>query len=890
MTRFEHSADSTADGNVEGLIAAAVSWRRQGLPRRALAPLIEAMAAAPDHAGARLELALALDEAGLPDESRALLAMLARDGVDAAPVWERLGRELLAEGFLAAAEPCLRRALTLDPVGGPQADLDSLSATRDGAESPDEGRPAMPGTAWDGGDCQGRTLLLFAGQYLDDALQYLRFAPLVEARGARVVLAVPAALTPLLGRIEGVEAVLAFGQSPPAGLTIDLNAALTELPALLGVEPPPPWPLTVPEGRRRPVLAPPTTRLKLGLAWMGERRRHQIPFPALMPLMTLPEVACFSLQTGPRALDASALAHPALITDLAPTIGDFADLAARIAEMDLVITADSVVAHLAAMLGREVWLLLTADADLRWLTSPPWYPGTRLFRQSKTGDWMGVVAEARRALAELRDSARFARGAQFTDGDRAAILGGGRGLVSANTWRDGRRVFPLPDWVPGTAPLAQLDDAASPARAEAGRLAAEAADCQRRGDFTAAARLCGQALAADPGNIEANANLGVLIRRTGRLDAAIALTQRALAGGEATPLLSNLGNALREAGRLGEAEAILLKALTAAPDNPDPLFNMALVERDRGMARRARALLERSLALRPDPARQRELAAALLRTGAFAEGFAALAACPRPAPPPPALPVWDGGDCRGRALLVRDGGGDAIDTLTLARFLPPLAERGARVVLECPPDLAPLLATLPGVAATVSRGAPAPACDFQVALAELPHRLGATAPPPMPRLGPPEVVAPRGALRVGLGWSERLPLTALLPLAGLPGVALVGLRRGPRAGDLATSGAGRFITDAGSRCLDLVALAAEIARLDLMVGGDTIEVHLAAAIGKPTWVLLPRAAGWSWPEDCEEAPWHPDVRMFPQDGDGGWEQAVGRLARALAIRAANRKD
>ena len=1113
--------------DVDDSIARAQAARRDGRPRQALATLLDLLERDASHAAGRLELALALEDIGRDIESRAVLTTLARDGIDSAELWARTGRHLLNAGHLAAAEPCLRRALALAPTAAPRFDLALLLASQGDAEGAaecfralptsaealiglsramiaagrldqaeaalrvalalapamidarlarrelalkrgdlvaawrdaacrwgEQGPPPMPGEAWDGGDCAGRTLLLFAEGWLDDTLWHLRFIAPVTARGARVILAVPPTLVPPLSFCPGIEAVLALGQVLPEGLEIDFHAALADLPGLLGLgldQLPPPVLLAPPADRHRAVVAPPAALLKVGLAWVGERLRHQIPFQELFPLLALPQAACFSVQTGPRAQDSTAQAHPCLISDLAPTIADFADLAARIAEMDLVIAADSLAAHLAAALGKEVWLLLAADADPRWLTErsdSPWYPRLRLFRQSKPGQWSAPVAAAGQALTErLRDLGARRGGiesapmieralliAHLEDGDLLLDIGPGTGdlareaagrgarvlaveahratalalsrefetviaaagsgpgyaLVAAKGWRHGRRVFPLPDWRRDGVPIQAADDllAARPdlaerrlvvrlgaqgceaavlrglqrtlarsrvaalvfthhgddsatallteagyrlvrldagtaqpfvgetgpvlalapaialsdrydtspayrASAEAARLAAQAAERQLAGDFAEAARLCALALAADPTHAEANANLGVALRQTGRPDAAIAFARRALATSEAAPLWSNLGNALREAGRLDEAQQAQMQALTRDPDSPDLLYNMALVERDCGRSRRARALLERSLAARPDPARRRDLALAMLATGALAEGFALLAE-DRPANATP--PVWRGEDCPGATMLVR-AGNDLIDTLCLARFLPPLARRGVLTTLECAPELIRLLRQMPGLEAVVATGEPIPQCDFQVALTDLPHWLGVTAeaPPAMPVLSPPEETRPpprqTSALRVGLVWAGRpdpqAPLLEdLLTLAALPGVALVSLQSGQQAADLTARGAASYVADARHGSTDFAELAAEIVGLDVVVGADSPELHLAAAMAKPAWLLAPPATDWRWPEGRETTPWYPSMRLFPQASNGTWGRALARLADALAALAA----
>jgi len=167
--------------------------------------------------------------------------------------------------------------------------------------------------------------------------------------------------------------------------------------------------LAVPEEalRKASALAWPTTGLRVGLAWAGspshpKNRFRSIPLGLLEPLFGLEGVQYFSLQMGAAAAEAAARRAP--ITDLGPVTGDMADTAAQMAHLDLVISIDTSVAHLAGALARPLWVLLSYLPDWRWLLDredSPWYPTARLFRQPRTGDWPAVIERVRAALVEL---------------------------------------------------------------------------------------------------------------------------------------------------------------------------------------------------------------------------------------------------------------------------------------------------------------------------------------------------------------------------------------------------------------------------------------------------------------------------------------------------------
>jgi Flp pilus assembly protein TadD len=266
---------------------------------------------------------------------------------------------------------------------------------------------AFPVPLWNGEDIAGRTILLHGEQGYGDAIFGLRYAPLVAARGARVVLEVPPPLLRLAGAVPGVAAFVAAGQGLPH---FDFACPLLSLPRAFATTLE-----TIPA--KVPYLAPPPEAMaqwrerlagpgfKVGIAWAGSPlhrhdARRSIDIDTLAPLFELDGVRWFSLQTGERAGDLARL--PAgRVADLAPHLTDFAETAAAVAHLDLVITVDTAVAHVAGALARPAWVMLRFRPDWRWLIGredSPWYPSLRLFRQRARGDWGEVVARVRAAL------------------------------------------------------------------------------------------------------------------------------------------------------------------------------------------------------------------------------------------------------------------------------------------------------------------------------------------------------------------------------------------------------------------------------------------------------------------------------------------------------------
>lgn len=278
---------------------------------------------------------------------------------------------------------------------------------------PEYGAAAAATQRWDGAPLAGRTILLDCEQGFGDAIQFLRYAPLVAERGGRVVVRCPAELRSLFEGTPGVEAVVGRNQPPPA---FDLHCPLPSLPKVFGTNAG-----NIPA--RMPYLQAPADRLaawkarlagspgerKVGLVWASQSMHRTAPakslaLEALAPLADVPGLRFFSLQKGDAARQA---AHPPpgmRIDDLGSELADFSDTAAALANMDLVISVDTAVAHLAGAMARPTWTLLKFAPDWRWLLGRddcPWYPTMRLFRQPRGGDWAAAIEEVAPALRQF---------------------------------------------------------------------------------------------------------------------------------------------------------------------------------------------------------------------------------------------------------------------------------------------------------------------------------------------------------------------------------------------------------------------------------------------------------------------------------------------------------
>lgn len=270
--------------------------------------------------------------------------------------------------------------------------------------------PDLKQPAWQGEDLADRTLLIYPEQGLSEALMFARFVPQLRQRGARIVMLCQPLLRDLFKLMPDIEAVVAEGEPLPG---YDLHVSMLSLPARLGVQStaiPAPVPyLRAPPKARIRLGSLPRTKLKVGIFWAAMPgqlidRQRSIALEHFLALIDSPEILFFSLQGGAPQKDLERLQAESVLPDVGRGIFDFAEAAPVLTQIDLLITIDAPIAHLAGGMGVPVWTLLPYVADWRWMigrTDSPWYPSMRLFRQPKPGDWDSVFAAAHEALHGL---------------------------------------------------------------------------------------------------------------------------------------------------------------------------------------------------------------------------------------------------------------------------------------------------------------------------------------------------------------------------------------------------------------------------------------------------------------------------------------------------------
>jgi len=392
------------------------------------------------------------------------------------------------------------------------------------------------------------------------------------------------------------------------------------------------------------------------------------------------------------------------------------------------------------------------------------------------------------------------------------------------------------------------------------------------------------ALARDPDQPEAANIQGILLHAEGRLSEAVVAFERAEALGH-NAAASNRGNALLDLGRMDEALAAHKVAVERDPHHPGARYNLALTQ---------------------------------LRLGDWERGWPGYEARWRfrevhRNPRVFRQPRWHGEPLEGRRILLHAEQGLG-DTIQFCRYATLVAARGGNVILQAQPAVEPLLRSLAvvraGQAQTALLGAKPPEFELECPLLSLPA-VFETTPDTVPWPGAylaadPELALEKRSLfpsvrpglpgqrpmRVGLAWAgnprykadpqRSLHIGVLLPLLHTPGITWISLQKGPAAEQLSFANGDILIWDGSSRDRDLAETAALVATLDLVVTTDTCLAHLAGAMAKPVWILLPHLGDWRWMQRAETTPWYPTARLLRQPSPGDWAAVLNRVLADLA--------
>ena len=468
--------------------------------------------------------------------------------------------------------------------------------------------------------------------------------------------------------------------------------------------------------------------------------------------------------------------------------------------------------------------------------------------------------------------------------------------------------------------------------------------CLQLGSPQGAEEWMRKALGVAPDNGEAHRGLGIALQQQRRVDEAAQHFERALAlQPDSAEYQIALGNFRIEQGNPAAAELCFRNAIAleegsvaawghlgvalerqdrtadaleafrhgaslenAISSDLDLFINLAISLRDSGHVLEAIALLEANLTERPSVHGFHTYGVALLTAGRLVEGwrfyqFRRLAEPLVSLRPGFQIPVWTGQDLHGKTILLHSEQGLG-DVIQFARYAPRVKALGATVFMLTSQGLSSLARTVPGIDRNLCSGDTSPTPDFYIPMMSLPDVFGddeLSIPVSIPYLETTAERAERWVQRVGgtdgmpigIAWAgspahatdrhRSLSLMAFASLGTVAGARFVSLQKGAREGEVDTA-AGAWLSERlGPELEDLADAAAVIGALDLVISVDTALVHLAGALGKPVWVLLPAPADFRWMEEREDSPWYPTMRLFRQRVRGEWDEVIERVRVAL---------
>ncbi len=649
---------------------------------------------------------------------------------------------------------------------------------------------------WDGSDLTGRTILIYCEQGHGDTVQFVRYLALVKQRGGQVIFECRPQMQQLFAGVAGIDHLVVEGSPLPR---FDVQAPLLSLPRIFRTSLTT-IPAAVPYLHVSPALVqkwrmerPPGSAFRIGIAWQGNPgnrgdRFRSFPLAKLAGIARLPGVELVSLQVGPGTEQLRSWPAQAPVLNLENRLGgafdSFANIAAVMKHLDLVISCDSAVAHLAGALGVPIWVPLPHIADWRWLLErddSPWYPTMRLFRQSRAGNWEAVFDKIANALIsrisertggcppqpQPQQQQQHQQQQMQPQPDayarQQAAAHNNRGVAFAQQGR-------LDEAMPWFQQAFQLD----PTNADACNNIASICEMQQRYDEAVA--YYRQAVSLKPTHVQAHYNLGIVLHKQGKPDEAIASYERVLSmQSNHLDARNNLGNVLKDLGRLDEALVCYRHVLRLKPDFAEVHVNVGIVlgeQRDwegaiacykhalqlkpqyaeaytnmgialvkLGRFEEAMQCYNQALRIRPDfGGAHWNRALLLLMQGDFAQGWPAYewrwtehAKAMRHFP----QAQWNGSDLHGRTILLHAEQGHG-DTIQFIRYAPLVKQRGATVIVECQRSLMGLLASVAGIDKLVARNTPLPAFDIQAPLLSLPGIFRtdlATIPATIPYLG-----------------------------------------------------------------------------------------------------------------------------------------------------------
>jgi len=723
---------------------------------------------------------------------------------------------------------------------------------------------------WDGKSFYNKRLLIYPEQGYGDSIQFIRYLPQVKKRGGTVILETHRYLFPLFKDLPCIDDFVIHGDPPPP---VDYHIAIASLPHVFETTLetiPCKIPYLYKPEKEKSILVQTIEMMdgfRVGISWAGSPihkndKNRSCSLSLFYPLTQIKGVVLFSIQKGP-ACDDIRKSNGMPVVDLCDLIDDFADTATAIFHMDLIISVDTATAHLAGAMGKPTWIIIPFEPDWRWMLDrhdSPWYPSIRLFRQPKAGDFDHVMQDIHHALTDLTKNPNLFD--FLAQSNKTAIQMFHQGRVN--------------DCIDIFKRLLSISS---------------------NSDFL-------------------HTNYGIVYLERNFLDKALQEFKIAQNLAPENPTIYRLlGNAYRRYGKFDQAMENYNKALELSPNNASIYDEIGTLNEKCANLDEAIKNYNQAIAIKPDQAETyRNLAHAYLMKGLFKEGFKyyewRLKCGDYKSRVYHEIPMWKGERFEGQTLFLctEQGFGDIIQFI---RYAPMVKSLGGTVAFGTFPIMVRLISKVKGVDRVFDKE-PVRHFEYQIPLMSLPSIFETdidTIPMNIPYIYPPDTVADwisivrnhRAKLKIGISWagSKKHPedhlrsmsletLHPLLSLSHTNDVAFFSLQIGERA--LTDNDAHLPVIDLNPHITDFADTAAAIDQMDLVISVDTSTAHLAGAMGKPVWLMIPVSPDWRWMLDRKDSPWYPTMSIFRQKKPGDWGTVVNNIVQSLSIEAAKNGD
>ncbi|MBN4075523.1 MAG: hypothetical protein COA71_06585 [SAR86 cluster bacterium] len=770
-----------------------------------------------------------------------------------------------------------------------------------------------PSPSWQGEPLAGKKILLLAEQGLGDVIQAYRYIKRLQALGAEVILECP---KPLLGLFENdgiADQIVIKGHQLP---WVDFHIYAMSIPAVLkDDENSFSYAYSYLKADPRYIKDWKTKLeqfkgLKIGICWQGnpnfkEDQWRSFKLGEFAAIADIAGISLISIQKGEHGtLQIKEFKKKYALTNIDEYCNkerDFQDTAAIISGLDLVISSDTSVAHLAGALGIPTWIALSCYADWRWLasrTDSPWYPSIKIFRQRIPGDWPQVFKQIKTTLQlQLKT---------FNQPEPPAPNSRQHELKRAGRFYQEGAVDKA---------IASCLDAinTNPAFTEAYNLLGMIYGEKK--NFGLAILHFKQSLLIQPSQGLTLNNLGLCLYNTKQFKKAIEHFIKALGlisdqSADKTAIYNNLGLAYTGTGALPDAEKSFQIALELAPNNIKAWKNYGIALKKLNKLELAEKAFRKAITLNSEYADAHYLLGSLLllqnRTREAWPEYQWRFQRDEVKIRSHSSPLWTGQSLKNKTLLLlaEQGIGDMLQAI---RFAKQLKAEGTRLIVESNGALKRLFTFCPEIDQVILRNEPLPQADYHIHLMSIPAALNINS-DQFSSVSPylkaePVLVQEWGRLlgkkkkfRIGIIWQgnptfwedqwRSIPLKEFLIFSGIPEIEIVSLQKGQSANWQLTSLENSFSIKNSNKLKnterDFMDTAAIMMNLDLIITSDTSVAHLTGALGIPVWVLLGQFSDWRWLQDREDSPWYPSMRLFRQGEAENWSEVFQQVLLTLA--------